>query len=106
MPQLAELFIGVALGEKVFTGGKSQEAAANKVWDTLTPVIKRISEARSLDANSTADVIVMLKEGKLSLAEARELMQMLSTKSDIEDMKALLEKMEALGSPSSSGAGV
>ena len=96
MPALAELFMGIALGDKVFTGGKSQETAANKVWDSISPMIKRMGEVQVLEAQSTADVIELLGKGKVTITDAKDLMQMLSTKSDIEDVKILLEKVNAL----------
>lgn len=96
MPKLAELFMGVALGEKVFSGGKAQEAAATRVWDTLSPVIKRLSESRAVEANSASDIIAMLKSGSIGIQDAKDLMAIMSSKSEMDEIANLQKQIDSL----------
>ena len=66
------------------------------VFDAIIPMIQQAGDIQKVEAESTQDVIGLIKDGLVTFTEARDLMQMLSTKSDIEDMKVLLEKMGAL----------
>ena len=67
------------------------------IFADITRNLAEVGEIQRITAESTADVITMLKQGELTIRDAKDLMQLLSTQSDIEDMKKLLEKMEALG---------
>ena len=69
------------------------------VLDAIIPMLQAAGDTQKIEASTAADVVRLLGEGLLTFIEARELMNMLSTKSDIEDMKLLLEKMEALSGP-------
>ncbi len=73
-----------------------RNGAQAKIFDALIPVIQSAGDVQKIEAGNTSDVLALLREGIVTFTEARDLMQMLSTKSDIEDMKILLEKMEAL----------
>ena len=75
----------------------AQEAAVIKLmWPTVSTLITSSADRQKLDAKSTSDVIGMLREGTLSILEAKDLMSMLSIQSDIEDIKALLVKVNQL----------
>jgi hypothetical protein len=79
-------------------GHRTQRNGAQaKIFDALIPIIQSSGDIQKIEAESAQDVIALIKDGLVTFSEARDLMQMLSTKSDIEDMKVLLEKMEALG---------
>lgn len=66
--------------------------------DILKEFIPMITSHKvdELTAESTADVISMLKRGDISISEAKDLMSMLSIQSDIEDIKQLLAKVQQL----------
>jgi len=66
------------------------------VLDAIIPMLQSAGDIQKIEAECAQDVIGLIKEGLITFTEARDLMQMLSTKSDIEDMKTLLDKMEAL----------
>lgn len=76
-----------------------RNGAQAKIFDALIPIIQSSGDIQKIEAESAQDVLGLLKEGIVTFVEARDLMTMLSTKSDIEDMKNLLEKMEALSGP-------
>ena len=81
------------LGHTSHTGQKKEQ---EKIWEVLVPIIQQAGDAQRIEAESVHDVIGLLKDGAITFTEARQLMDMLSTKSDIEDMKELLKKMEVL----------
>ena len=81
------------LGYSTHTGQKKEQ---DKIWEVLVPIIQQAGDSQRIEAESVHDVIGLLKDGTVTFAEGKQLMDMLSTKSDIEDMKKLLEKMEVL----------
>ncbi len=81
------------LGHTSHTNMKKEQ---DKIWDVLVPIIQQANDTQRVEAESTHDVIGLLKEGTVSFAEAKDLMHMLSTKSEIDDLKKLLENMDDL----------
>ena len=66
--------------------------------DILKEFIPMITshKVEEFNAASTHDVIEMLKDGKLSIIEAKSLMDMLSVQSNIEDLKALVINIQQM----------
>ena len=62
----------------------------------MTKTLVEVGEIQKIEANNTADIIAMLKDGELTIRDAKELMQLLSSKADIESIHALLEKVQQL----------
>ena len=72
------------------------------VWPMLTKVVTDASDNVNLFAQNTNDVISLISKGRVSLEEAIQLMGILRTQSDVEDIKAISEKLEMLGAHSGS----
>ncbi len=72
------------------------DKARKMVMNAIIPMLQQAGDVQKVEAESTQDVIGLLKEGVVTFVEAKELMQMLSTKSEIDDLKKLLEKMNDL----------
>ena len=53
-------------------------ASQIKVWDALMPILQRVSEREKIVAQSNADVIELLKKGAVNIAEAKELVALLT----------------------------
>lgn len=87
-------YIGAALGHSELKSNNSD--ARKETWGLLRDIINSAGNLHRIEAENTKDVIGMLKEGSISISDAKELMHMLSLQSDIEDVKKLLEKVSLL----------
>ena len=87
-------YIGAALGKSELKSTNSD--ARKETWGLLRDIINSAGNLTKIDAENTKDVIKMLKDGAITIQDAKDLMQMLSTQSDIEDIKVLLEKVNQL----------
>ena len=92
---LADEMIDVSTG-RIKGFSSSNNFAIKEGWEFLKDVIRDAGAAQKINAENTADVINLLSEGKLSISDAKELMNMLSLKSDIEDIKILLQRVNQL----------
>ncbi len=79
-------------GRRINVDQKARDAVLN----AIIPMLQQAGDVQKVEAESTHDVISLLKDGTVSFAEAKQLMDMLSTKSEIDDLKKLLEKMDEL----------
>lgn len=70
--------------------------ARKVVIDAIIPMMRSAGDAQKIEAGTTHDVITCLKEGKITFLEAKQLMDMLSIKSDMDDVKKLLEAVNQL----------
>ncbi len=62
----------------------------------IAPMMQAESDMGMVLAESTHDVISLLKSGTISIQDAKDLMNMLSVKSDIDDVKKLIARMDAM----------
>lgn len=70
-------------------------AAVDDVWKLLGPIIQAANDVQVINAKNTADILKLLGSGKLSISEASQLMMILKTQTEIEEVKelrALVEK--------------
>ena len=70
-----------------------------KYFDIYAEIVKNVTEVgeiQKIEAETTADIIKMLKDGGITIRDAKDLMSMLSIQSDIEDIKTLLAKVQQL----------
>ena len=88
--------LGKELNNAEFEMSISQRKAVNLMFPIIGTMINGVNDRQQIEAENTKDIIKMLKDGALSIAEAKDLMQMLSVQSDIEDIKQLLEKVNQL----------
>ena len=89
-----EAYIKVAMGEGALK--TTDKKISDKIFDAVMPMLQKEGDVHRIQAESTADVIKLLGQGKLSIGDAKDLMSMLSIQSDIEDIKALLVKVNQL----------
>ena len=76
------------------------EGARKQVLDIIAPMLQSAGDTQKIEAESTGSIIECLKQGTITFTEAKELMNMLSVQSDIEDVKKLLlavDRLEATG---------
>ena len=92
-PRMDE-YIWSALGTSELSSNNND--ARNETWGLLRDIINSAGNITKLDAENTHDVITMLKDGKISIQDAKALMDMLSIKSDMDDVKKLLEAVTAM----------
>ncbi len=91
---LVEAYIAVALGNGALK--TTDKKISDKVFDAVIPMLQKEGDIHRIQAESTADVIKMLRDGLIPISDAKELMNMLSIQSDIEDVKLLLQKVGQL----------
>lgn len=70
------------------------DKAKEKIFDALVPVIQQAGDMRAIDASNTADILALLSKGQITLAEAKDLMHIISTKFEIDDLTSLMDKLE------------
>ena len=88
---------------EVFTDDKGehqltsdQADTMNMIWPTLSTMIAKESDYIKIDAKNTSAIIELLAEGKITISDAKDFMNLLSVQSDIEDIKTLLAKVQQL----------
>ena len=84
-------YIAVVKGEGEFSGTNAQ--ARIDMWELTQKLIVQASDARKLEAHTTAEVIGLLKTGKVTVKEAKELMEMLRTANEVDILPDLMNKM-------------
>jgi hypothetical protein len=70
--------------------------ARSAVLDIITPMMQDAGDLQKLNAENMGEVLALLKEGIVTISEAKELMQILSTKAEMEEIKDLSEKLAEL----------
>ena len=61
----------------------------NEIVDMVKPLMKTAEQVKKLQAESVRDVVSLLKNGKISVGEARQLMEMM-------EKKAMLDVLEEM----------
>ena len=74
----------------------SSKESQKKIFDALIPILQSSGDIQKVEVESTASIIEMLKQGTLTFLEAKQLMDMLSIKSDMDDVKKLLEAVNQM----------
>ena len=86
-------YIDVALGDGVMKGNKE---IYSKVWDVLSQVILQADDMRKIHVQSNADILKLLRHGKLTVGEAERLMGVMQKMFEMEQLPELLDKFESL----------
>lgn len=87
-------YVAVARGEGVMPHLDKDARAA--VWDVAKQIILEAGDQQKIKAKNTTQVLALLKAGKVSVAEAKDLMTMLDIKTDIEEAPRIREALEKL----------
>ncbi|MBO1924572.1 hypothetical protein [Thiomicrorhabdus sp. 6S3-12] len=69
--------------------------AINNAMDLIQHLSRSASDLKKLEAENTQEVLKALKSGKISLHDAKWLMDILKTESDITDLKELVNALNA-----------
>ena len=96
---IMENYILVARGENPTiksAHGTQSEEKQKRIFDALMPMLQAAGDAQKIEVGTTASIIEMLKQGTLTFLEAKQLMDMLSIKSDMDDVKKLLEAVNQM----------
>lgn len=101
---IADLFIGVALGDKRFVGGDAQEKAAHKVWDSIAPMLKSAADHAEMpslsDGSISARVEAVMQgvaSGQIDIDQGKRLIEMLQAGFEITELKDLIGKLAEAG---------
>ena len=70
--------------------------AVSEAWNLLKDLIKQADDISKLKAESTSDITKLLADGDISAAEAKDLMSILQTDFEMNEMKELAAKLEMM----------
>ena len=98
---IIEDLIRCATGEKDPTDPKGKRVSVDEnaraiYLDAIIPMLQQVGDTQRLRAGSTADVIKMVARGKITIAEAKELMCIMQADFEVNQLPELLEKFESL----------
>lgn len=88
-----DAYIDVACGNGVMKGNKEIHG---KVWEVLSQVILQADDMRKIHARTNADVMKLLRRGKITIVEAERLMSIMQKMFEMEQLPELLEKYAEL----------
>lgn len=88
-----DAYIDVACGNGAMKGNKE---IYGKVWDVLSQVILQADDMRIIHVRSNADILKLLRRGKITVDEAERLMSVMQKMFEMEQLPELLEKFESL----------
>ena len=75
---------------------KTQQMAIDTLWPTIHTVAIKAQDREAIEAKTSQDIVGLLSKGKVSITEAKDLMSMLRDKSDIDDIRDLMARIEEL----------
>lgn len=75
---------------------KTQQMAIDTLWPTIHAVAIKAQDREAIEAKTSQDIVGLLSKGKVSITEAKDLMSMLRDKSDIDDVRDLMARIEEL----------
>lgn len=64
---------------------------SSKVWSLAEKIIASADDLKAMEANNVADVLSLLKSGKISVQDAKDLMEIMTAKTNIDMANKLLE---------------
>jgi len=74
------------------------EEAYSKTWDLARDIILASTDAVKIEARTTEGIINAVCNGNITIIEAKELMGLLQTKQNIDELPNLIVKLEELES--------
>ena len=87
---------------KGFTGYDLK--ARDMVISIITPMLQSAGEIQALNAASASEVIQLLKEGKVSFQEAKELMSIVQMQFEMDELRDLANRLDGLSQVDSDAA--
>lgn len=86
-------YIEVASGNGAMKGSKEIHG---KIWDVLSQVILQADDMRKIHVQSNADILKLLRNGKVTVGEAERLMGVMQKMFEMEQLPELLDKFEGM----------
>ena len=68
-------------------------ASYMNVWNLASDIIKNSSDIVKIEARTTEGIVKAVCEGKMTVKEAKELMELFQTKQNIDELPKLLEAL-------------
>jgi len=88
-----DAYLDVSKGTGVLKGNKEINA---KVWDVLSQIILQADDLRKIHATTHTDILKLLRRGKVTISEAKELMEIMKSVFEMEELPKLMEKFGEL----------
>ena len=66
----------------------------NDVWEALVPMMQSLTIREKINAENSKQILSLLSKGKINITEAKELMNILKVKSEIEELPKLIDALE------------
>lgn len=87
--EILDYRLGVALGHEPPEGyEKYNVQEQQRMLELAKPLIQKYESVRVINAKSTNDIIMLLSKGKITPVEAKQMMELLLLKSEVEDLEA------------------
>ena len=95
IPELMELYFDFILSRD--NAKRYTETQQKKVIDAVEKILPRLPvHTPSLRATNTESVLKLLRRGKLTINEAKDLMSIMTAEFEIKQLPELMEKLELL----------
>lgn len=72
--------------------------ARETVMDAIIPMIQQAGDVQRIRATSTADVLKLIRRGKVTIQEAKELMLIMATDFEVTEIPKMMERIEEITS--------
>ena len=79
--------------DKVLDNPDVDAAAYMRTWDLASDIIKNSSDIVKIEARTTEGIVKSVCDGKMTVKEARELMELFQTKQNIDELPKLLDAL-------------
>jgi len=93
-PFLAEFF--AVLNDKEDGFGCKSNYVLEQALEMTKDIIKSAGDLQEIEAKNTSDVLKLLGTGKITISECQNLMSIMHTKSEIDDAKDVISKLDEL----------
>lgn len=88
-----DAYLEVAKGNGAMKGSKEIHG---KVWDVLSSVILQADDLRKIRINQHTDILRLLRRGKITISEAKELMAIMKDMFEVTELPKMMEKLEEI----------
>ncbi len=92
-PQVLDLYAKQLSGDS--TPSKDPHTL-NRMWECVQEIILKEGDIRKLEISTTKDILLLLKQGKVSIGDSKELMEMLGRRTEVDVAPELLKQLQKL----------
>jgi hypothetical protein len=75
--------------------GKYAEASQKKIWDAVIPMLQQAGDLQKVTASNHSGIIQCLKDGVISIKDAKELMGIVQMQFEMTELAELAAKLDA-----------